>query len=136
MRIYLHGNMSKKLETFLPDTLWLSNKDCDDDTEPGENCICLEGLECECSSDDNLAWSCRWKGVTLTNEKECDEDFEKDFLINLIKERNLTVTNMSGYYSDTVEIEITSIMLLDGDWGTETYLDKELFSEKIEFIAD
>ena len=74
--------------------------------------------------------------MTLTNEKEYGEVFTKEFLLNLIKERNLTVTNMDACYSEDVEIEITSIMLLDGEWGTETYLDKGLFSEKIEFIAD
>lgn len=136
MKLYLSGNMSKELETFLPSTLWLSNEKCENNTEPNENYIRLEGVSCECTKDDKSGWSCRWKGVTLTNEKEYGEVFTKEFLLNLIKERNLTVTNMDACYSEDVEIEITSIMLLDGEWGTETYLDKGLFSEKIEFIAD
>lgn len=135
MRIYMNGTLSKKQECFLPSAIYLANDKADDNDIASENCIQLEGLECECSHE-GLEWSVRWKGVTLANEKEFDEDFTKEQVLALIKERNLKLANMDAYISNEAEVTVESISILDGEWGTQTYLEKEfpgILDEKIIF---
>ena len=139
MRIYMNGTLSKKQDTFIPSALWLANDCAEDNDLPSEDCIYLEGLECECTKE-GLKWSCRWKGVELTNEKEYGEDFDLADLLVMIKERKLKLANMDAYYDTDVEVKVDSIMVLDGDWGTEVYLEKdfgeEFIQEEIEFIGE
>lgn len=139
MRIYMHGTLSNPQETFIPETLFLANKDVDDNTIPAENCICLEGIECECSVK-GLEWSSRWKGITLESDTDYDEDFDlHKNVIKPIRENNLMLSNMDAFFDTDVNVKVDSIMILDGDWGSEIYLEDmfgiDFLSEEIEFIA-
>lgn len=139
MRIYMHGTLSTPQETFIPETLFFANKDVDDNTIPAENCICLECIECECSVK-GLEWSSRWKGVTLISDVDYDEDYDlHENVIKPIRENNLMLSNMDAFFDTDVNVKVDSIMILDGDWGSEIYLEDmfgiDFLSEEIEFIA-
>lgn len=143
MRIYLNGTLSNYQSTFLIEDIFLIPKDSDVDNDDiaSYDCIKLSGLEIDSSiNSETNEFSCRWKGVELSNEKEYGEDFTKEDLLNIIRERNLIVGKAAAYYDTDVNCKIDSFMVLDGDWGTETYLEKEFgedfIKEEIEFISD
>lgn len=143
MRIYLNGTLSNYQSTFLIEDIFLIPKDSDVDNDDiaSYDCIKLSGLEIDSSiNSETNEFSCRWKGVELSNEKEYGEDFTKEDLLNIIRERNLIVCKAAAYYDTDVNCKIDSFMVLDGDWGTETYLEKEFgedfIKEEIEFISD
>lgn len=123
MRAYLNGTLSKKQETFIPQDLWFSTKDCDDNTIVSENCICLSGLTCESKTEDN-EFSCRWKGVLLTyvndNGTEIEtEDFTIDKFFKMIKDKNMRLTNMSAFFDEDTVVKLTSLTFVEKDKETE-----------------
>ena len=136
MRIYLDGKLSTKQETFLPATLWFATENCDDNTEISEECLCLDGLWCESSVDDN-EFSCRWKGVEIhyiENGEEIEtEDFSLDKFVSLITEKKMRLENMDAYYDSDVFVTITGLSIVDGD--NEYEFDVSL-ADEIEFIGD
>lgn len=128
MRAYLNGTLSVCQETFIPQDLWFSTEECNDNTVVSEDCICVSGLTCESKTEDK-EFSCRWKGVILTyvnNEgKEIEtEDFTVDELLKMIKDKNMRLTN--------VEVMLTKLLFVEKD--KETELDIRLVDE-VEFIS-
>lgn len=134
MRIYIEGTLSTPQECFLPEELFFANENVEENDIPAKDCIRLSGLEIESGVKGNT-FSCRWKGVTMEDELNHEEDFSKQDFLDRVKEGGLTLVNMAAYFDTDVNVKVTSIMILDGDWGTETYLDEELFCKPIEFIA-
>lgn len=136
MRAYLNGTLSVYQETFIPQDLWFSTEECNDNTVVSEDCICVSGLTCESKTEDK-EFSCRWKGVVLThinNEgKEVEtEDFTIDELLTIIKDKNMRLTNISAFFDTDVEVMLTKIIFVEKD--KETELDIKLVDE-VEFMA-
>lgn len=137
MRAYLNGTLSVYQETFIPQDLWFSTEECNDNTVVSEDCICVSGLTCESKTEDK-EFSCRWKGVILTyvnNEgKEVEtEDFTADELLTIIKDKNMRLTNISAFFDTDVEVMLTKIIFVEMD--KETELDIKLVDE-VEFMAE
>ena len=93
MRAYLNGTLSVNQETFIPQDLWFSTEECNDNTVGSDNCICVSGLTCESKTEDK-EFSCRWKGVLLTyvnaEGKEIEtEDFTVDEFLKIIKDKKM-----------------------------------------------
>lgn len=136
MRAYLDGTLSKEQEIFLPQDLWFSTEECNDNTIVSEDCICVSGLTCE-SKTENKEFSCRWKGVVLTyinnDGKEIEtEDFTVDELLEMIKDKNMRLTNMSAFFDTDVDVMLTKLVFVEKD--KETELDIKLVDE-VEFIS-
>ena len=117
MRVYIDGTISTKQETFIPATLWFATDDCDENTVISEDCICLEGIECESFVEGN-EFSCRWKGAELGMlDKDGNEIFTEDFtikdLLNIIKKMRLA--NMSAFYDEPNITNITSLTFADAN---------------------
>ena len=136
MRIFMDGTLSEKQGCFLPCELWFATEDCEDNTIVSEDCLCLSGHECE-SSVDGTKFSCRWKGVSLIyvndDGEEIDtEDFTYEEFINILKERNMTLQNMSANFDTDVDATITELMVCDADGDHDFDVSD---AETIEFIA-
>lgn len=136
MRAYLDGTLSKEQEIFLPQDLWFSTEECNDNTVVSEDCICVSGLTCE-SETENKEFSCRWKGVVLTyinnDGKEIEtEDFTVDEFLKMIKDKNMRLTNMSAFFDTDVDVMLTKLVFVEKD--KETELDIKLVDE-VEFIS-
>ena len=119
MRVYIDGTISTKQKTFLPATLWFSTEDCDDNTEISEDCICLEGIECESCVEGNK-FTCRWKGAELgALDEDDDEAFTEDFTVKdfleIIKTKKMRLTNMSAFYDEENVAKITNLTFVDAD---------------------
>lgn len=135
MRIYIEGTLSTPQECFLPCDLFFANENVEENDTPSKDCVMLTGMWCE-SAIDGTNFSCRWKGVAMEDDVDYGEDFTKQDFLDRVKERNLTLANMSANFDTNVDVKVTSIMILDGEWGTETYLDQSLLGdEPIQFIA-
>lgn len=134
MRLYLSGKItSGEASHLLPIDIFFANSNCDDNTVASENCLMLSGIECECSTHGN-EWSARWKEVRAEFEEDMDENIKSEWILNTIHENNLKLSNMNAYVDiDPSIVTVEEVMLLDGAWGTEVYLDKNLFSEEITF---
>lgn len=136
MRAYLNGTLSNKQETFIPQDLWFSTEDCDDNTIVSEDCICLSGLTCESKVEDK-EFSCRWKGVLLTyadergNEVETEDFAIKEF-IQILQEKRMKLVNASAYFDTDVNMKITELILVDAN--SEIVFDVSEV-EEIEFVA-
>ena len=52
MRAYLDGTLSVYQETFIPQDLWFSTEECNDNTIVSNDCICVSGLTCESKTED------------------------------------------------------------------------------------
>lgn len=136
MRAYLDGTLSKEQEIFLPQDLWFSTEECNDNTIVSEDCICVSGLTCE-SKTENKEFSCRWKGVVLTyinnDGREIEtEDFTVDEFLKMIKDKNMRLTNMSAFFDTDVDVMLTKLVFVEKD--KETELDIKLVDE-VEFIS-
>lgn len=136
MRAYLDGTLSKEQEMFLPQDLWFSTEECNDNTVVSEDCICISGLTCESKTEDK-EFSCRWKGVILTyvndEGKEVEtEDFTVDEFLKMIKDKNMRLTNMSAFFDTDVEVMLTSLVFVEKD--KEIEFDISLVDE-VEFIS-
>lgn len=135
MRIYINGELNKNLEkdeSFLISSIHFSNDKCDDNTIPSDDCMILDGIECECSHENNT-FSCRWKGVDYYEDNNEQRVTVKD-VINRIVDNNLKVTNLSGNVDGEVTVNITSIIIQDNYFCTT--LHPMLHLEPIEFIGD
>ena len=137
MRAYLNGTLSVYQETFIPQDLWFSTEECNDNTVVSEDCICVSELTCESKTEDK-EFSCRWKGVILTyvnyEGKEVEtEDFTVDELLTIIKDKNMRLTNISAFFDTDVEVMLTKIIFVEKD--KETELDIKLVDE-VEFMAE
>ena len=121
MRIYIDGNLSVPQKSFLPETLWFANENCEDTDYVQGDCICLEGHEIEsCISDDGLSFSCRWKGVDLCRNNEDGErydteEWEIEEFMQLIAEKGMKLVNMDAYLDTNVKVTITELVIMYGD---------------------
>lgn len=136
MRAYIDGTLSTLQETFIPEDLWFATDDCDDNTIVSETCMCLSGLTCESSVEEN-DFACRWKGVVLTyineNGDEIEtEDFTVKEFIQMIKDRNMKLVNASAYFDTNVNMKITELLLADNENKIELDVGEV---EEIEFIV-
>lgn len=134
MKIYLSGKItSGNASHLLPADIFFANENCDDDTVASVNCLMLSGIECECSIQE-YEWSARWKGVRAEFEEEMGEDISVEWILNTIHKNNLNISNMNAYVDINPSIvTVEKFILLDGNWGTEVYLNKELLSKQIVF---
>lgn len=137
MRAYIDGELDTlQKESFFVVSFWFANEDSEDNFEISENCIRLDSLHAEGSSD-GTNFSIRWKGVELCyideqgNYRET-EDFTLDDFDKMIKEKNMRLVNADGYPSSNVNVTITNFTLVDGE--NELEFDTELIDE-IEFIV-
>ena len=136
MRAYINGELSTpQLDTFFLVSFWFANEECEDNTEVSENCIRLDGIWTEGSSE-NTEFSCKWKGVALCYLNEEGfyleiENFTLDDFEKMIKEKNMKIVNADGYPSSTVNAKITEFKLVDGE--KELVFDTDEI-EEIEFI--
>lgn len=136
MRAYLDGTLSKEQEMFLPQDLWFSTEECNDNTVVSEDCVCISGLTCEFKTE-NKEFSGRWKGVVLTyvndEGREVEtEDFTIDEFLKMIKDKNMRLTNMSAFFDTDVEVMLTSLVFVEKD--KEIEFDISLVDE-VEFIS-
>ena len=134
MRLYMNGTTSRvipKDDAFILSQLHFSNDNCDDDTIYSDDCMILEGLECETSHEGN-EFSCRWKGITLQQDEE--ETLTVKDVIDTIVDKNMKVTNLSGYVDGDVDVVITDIVLVDELFRVE--LQQPLFRQMIRFEGD
>lgn len=134
MRVYITGTMTVPQETFLPTALYFANENADDALVPSKDSICLEGISTESKTEGN-EFNCRWKGVTMTDEEEHNENFTKQEFIDRLKERKLTMDSMDAYMDADTKVKVTSVTILDGEWGTETHLSEGLLQKEIEFVS-
>lgn len=134
MRIYINGELDnniKKDDVFLLSSIHLSNDKCDDNTILSENCMILDGIECECSHENNT-FSCRWKGVDYYEHNNEQKVTVKDVIDRIVND-DLKVTNLSGYVDGNVTVSIKSIIIEDNYFRTT--LHPMLFLEPIEFVS-
>ena len=138
MKVYIEGKLSADMDTFIPEELWFSTEDCEDNTVVSESCFCLSGEYCESSVHDDITFSCRWKGAELSyikDGKRIDtEDFKIDDVFKMMEEKNMRITNISAYYDDTVYVQLTNISIEDGNISKE--FDMELVDDEFEMIGD
>ena len=86
---------------------------------------------------EGKAFSCVWRGSTFKyideDGEECEEeDFTAEEFISFIKERGMSLANMSAY-TDEVDATIEDVQFGRGD--DAVHLPKELLpTEPIEFI--
>jgi hypothetical protein len=95
----------------------------------------LEGIECESVVEGNT-FSCRWKGAELRMlDDDGNEVFTEDFtvkdLLNIIREKGMTLENMSAYYDTANIAKITELMFRDADGEYE--FDINLVTDEIDF---
>lgn len=135
MRIYMSGTISNgEAAKFLPQELFFTSPDCNDDLTPSESCIMLSAHLSECSTEDTH-WSCRWKGVDLVNEKDHGEDFSLEELKGMFLARNLKLDNMNAYvdYEDGEEVFVTVEHLKICAGGKEWVVNPDLLNDEISF---
>lgn len=136
MRVYISGKLSKKLDGFHPEDIWFCNEDADENDELSEDCCCISGEYID-SMVEGKAFSCVWRGSTFKyideDGEECEEeDFTAEEFISFIKERGMSLANMSAY-TDEVDATIEDVQFGRGD--DAVHLPKELLpTEPIEFI--
>lgn len=135
MKIYIRGTLSVPQKFFLPAALFFSNDEAEYTDLPSDNCLGIEGVQVESRmSDDNLAFTTRWKGASLYHEPS-DELTECGKLLEKIRKGSMRLRNIEAYFDSDVNVNITEVVFRteDGD----TVLDGTLLDdEPIEMIAD
>lgn len=121
MRAYIDGTLSTKQQSFLPEDLWFATNDCEDNMDISDTCIRLTGLEIESAVlDEGSKFTCRWKGVELSHiddQGECveTEEFSIEDFKEFVEGKNMRLVNMGTYLDQTVNVKITSLVLVDDD---------------------
>lgn len=134
MRIYIEGTLSVAQETFLPDELWFSNDECEDNTLTSKNCVCLYGESVD-SYVEGKTFTVRWKGVILEKMDngtivEINNPAVNEVLAYL-KANKMRLTNMTASYDTNVKVNITKFIL--EDYENRQIFDNEKIDE-IEFV--
>ena len=116
MRAYINGRLSESQSCFLPDTLWFSSDDADDNTCVSFECCCLIGHTIEGAA--GASFSTRWKGVSfshLTEEGDLieTEEFSISEFLSYINERKFRLTNMDAYLDKDTSVYVEELILVD-----------------------
>lgn len=139
MRLYIEADLSTDKADLWLDTLYFSNKNCEEDNEVSENCIRLDTHVCECKTEGNR-FSAKWYGVYVgyidkdTSGTTYTEtrDFTLNWLAEMIRSKGLKLANAEGCYDKNVTVKVTELVLANGD---ERYVfDERDISNEIEFI--
>ncbi|MCQ2208192.1 MAG: hypothetical protein MJZ02_08250 [Paludibacteraceae bacterium] len=141
MWAYITGKISVA-QDFVLQNVWFANDDADSTDSPCENCIGLETTgfyDYEFDENDPTLFSIRWKGVNLiTADEDGEEQYSGDWkaedLVAMIKEKGLSIKNLSAFFDEDTEVVITSITLKDDDSEFE-FTQEMLEMEPVEFFA-
>lgn len=139
MIAYIDGILSKKLDSFLPSSLWFATEDCEDNREVSDTCIRLDGLHTEGNIWDDKHFTCRWKGVEVcyfdnNGEYVETEEFTPEEFMETIKDINMRLVNMEVHTDTDVTVKITNFVLLEENKSL-IELDTDLI-DKIEVFAE
>ena len=144
MRAYIDGELSrpndepvKNGSCFIPDTLWFANEEDDYDLEISKTCLRLNAMIPESGVHDS-EFSCRWKGIEIcyindNGEYIETEDFTIKELLEIIKEKNMSLVNMEAYYDGDINVKLTHLLLVDREMEYEFDISNV---DEIEFVED
>lgn len=141
----MYATITGKISTaqdFVLQNIWFANEDAEENDVPNENCIGLEstGLyDYEFDENDPTIFSIRWKGVYLITadedgEEQYTEEWTAEQLVAMIKEKGLSIQNLSAMFDEDTDVVITSITLEDEN-GKFAFTDEMLEMEPIVFYA-
>lgn len=136
MRLYMSGTVSTgEKAKVMPTEIFFARKNCEDNLTPSKECLMLEGVYCECETENN-EWHSRWKGVRVANEIDYEEEITAKKIFEIIKDRKLYLQNMNAYidFQDKkdVYVKVTAIQIEEAD---KTFkICEDLLEEEIEFV--
>lgn len=99
--------------------IWFANDKVVITNEASENCIGIEAINYECSTDNDDNFVCQWQGVNLiTTDKDGNEvrilDWRVNDLVATIKEKGLVIRNLyAGLEDSAYDVVISSITFVE-----------------------